>query len=76
MQEAIGKDYLPTEYGGFNGSLAEGEESYEKLLLSYKTYFDEDGQYGVDETLRQGGSTSSSQGGSSFGSFRKLLFID
>ncbi|XP_065367113.1 uncharacterized protein LOC135959905 [Calliphora vicina] len=54
LQRAIGKEYLPIEYGGSNGSLKEAGKNYEKLLMSFKSYFDEDEKYGVDEKLRPG----------------------
>ncbi|XP_013105379.1 uncharacterized protein LOC106085611 [Stomoxys calcitrans] len=73
LQQTIGKEYLPAEYGGTNSSLAEAEKNFEKLMLSYKPYFDEDEQYGVDEKLRQGeNNVSGLFGGSASGSFRKL----
>lgn len=49
LQQAIGKEYLPEEYGGSNGTLKEAAVIYEKVLLSFKTYFDEDEKYGVNE---------------------------
>lgn len=54
LQKAIGKEYLPTEYGGSNGSLDEAIVNFEKLLLEYEPYFIEDAKYGVDEASRQG----------------------
>lgn len=73
LQQAISKEYLPADLGGTNSSFDEAEKNYEKLLMSYKAYFDEDDQYGVDEKLRQGeNSVSELFGGSASGSFRKL----
>ncbi|XP_023295360.2 uncharacterized protein LOC111678290 [Lucilia cuprina] len=69
LQQAIGKEYLPVEYGGSNGTLKEAAENYEKLLLSFKSYFDEDEQYGVDEKLRQGANVSDKASGF----FRKFI---
>lgn len=54
LQKVIGKEYLPTEYGGSNGSLEEAVANFEKQLLEYRPFFEEDAKYGVDETLRQG----------------------
>ncbi|KAM7342376.1 alpha-tocopherol transfer protein isoform 2-T2 [Cochliomyia hominivorax] len=71
LQKAIGKEYLPVEYGGSNGTLKEAAENYEKLLMSFKTYFEEDEIYGVNEKLRKGGNVSTPSS-----SFRKLLNID
>ncbi|XP_061393131.1 uncharacterized protein LOC133328590 [Musca vetustissima] len=73
LQQAIGKEYLPAEYGGTNSSFDESEKNYEKLLMTYKSYFDEDDQYGVDKKLRQGeNGINDLFGGSTSGSFRKL----
>lgn len=72
LQQAIGKEYLPEEYGGSNGTLKEAAALYEKVLLSFKTYFDEDEKYGVNEKLRQGENVCRLFGESATGSFRKL----
>lgn len=57
LQKAIGKEYLPVEYGGSNGSYDEAMANYEQQLNEYSDYFNEDEKYGVDEKLRQSEST-------------------
>ncbi|XP_017106000.2 clavesin-2 [Drosophila bipectinata] len=52
LQKAIGKEYLPVEMGGENGSLANGPSWYETQFNSFSTYFREDEKYVVDEKLR------------------------
>lgn len=53
LQKAIGKEYLPVEYGGNNGTYEEAMTHFEQQLNDFSDYFDEDEKYGVDETLRQ-----------------------
>uniref|UniRef100_A0A6J0RM57 alpha-tocopherol transfer protein-like isoform X1 n=1 Tax=Bactrocera dorsalis TaxID=27457 RepID=A0A6J0RM57_BACDO len=53
LQKAIGKEYLPVEYGGNNGTYEEAMANFEQQLNDFSDYFDEDEKYGVDETLRQ-----------------------
>ncbi|EDW74953.1 uncharacterized protein Dwil_GK15952 [Drosophila willistoni] len=81
LQRAIGKEYLPTELGGNNGSLNDAMAQYESLFTSYATYFKEDGRYVVDEKLRaasekeqQPAPSTLVAGATSEGSFRKLNF--
>ena len=74
LQQAIGLEYLPQEYGGYNGSLKDYGESYLQVLNNFKNYFDEDENYGVNEKLRLGGENSVTGlfGASVSGSFRRL----
>lgn len=72
LQQAIGKEYLPLEYGGSNDSLKEAGKKYENLLLSFKSYFEDDEKYGVDDKLRQGKNICELFSGTVSGSFRKL----
>lgn len=53
LQRAIGKQYLPKELGGENGSLSEGIERYVAQLNEFEDYFREDERYAVDEKLRE-----------------------
>ncbi|XP_067627425.1 alpha-tocopherol transfer protein isoform X2 [Eurosta solidaginis] len=53
LQKTIGKEYLPVEYGGNNGTYEEAMEHFEQQLNEFSDYFDEDEKYGVDESLRQ-----------------------
>ncbi|XP_016928739.2 alpha-tocopherol transfer protein-like [Drosophila suzukii] len=52
LNKAIGKEYLPAELGGENGSLADAMSRYETQLIGFSTYFKEDERYGVNEKLR------------------------
>lgn len=73
LQQAIGIEYLPQEYGGSNGTLKDYGESYLQVLKNFKNYFDEDEKYGVNEKLRQGENSVADLFGTSVsGSFRKL----
>ncbi|XP_017066588.1 clavesin-2 [Drosophila eugracilis] len=80
LQKAIGKEYLPAEMGGENGSLADAMSRYETQLTSFSTYFMEDERYGVDEKLRaasekeQGRAAPLVAGVPNDGTFRKLNF--
>lgn len=53
LQRAIGKEYLPTELGGNNGSLKEGITRYETQLSEFADYFVEDERYGVNAAIRE-----------------------
>ncbi|XP_023295375.2 alpha-tocopherol transfer protein-like [Lucilia cuprina] len=72
----IPKEILPEEYGGLNGSLQNLIDKWEEKILSYRDYFKEDEQYGVDESLRikevEVTDTKSTDMGL-VGSFRKLV---
>ncbi|XP_017120159.1 alpha-tocopherol transfer protein-like [Drosophila elegans] len=72
LYEVIPREYLPEEYGGSNGRIADIQAEAEKQLLSYKSYFAEDSQYGVDEHLRPGKRVSADSIFGVEGSFRKL----
>jgi len=52
LNKAIGKEYLPAELGGENGSLADAMSRYETQLIGFSTYFKEDERYVVNEKLR------------------------
>ncbi|XP_017479761.1 PREDICTED: clavesin-2 isoform X2 [Rhagoletis zephyria] len=53
LHKAIGKEYLPVEYGGTNGTYEEAMTHFEQQLNEFSDYFDEDEKYGVDEKLRE-----------------------
>ncbi|XP_016973950.1 alpha-tocopherol transfer protein-like [Drosophila rhopaloa] len=72
LNKVIPREYLPEEYGGSNGRIADIQAEAEKQLLSYKSYFAEDSQYGVDEHLRPGKRVSADSIFGVEGSFRKL----
>ncbi|XP_034115424.1 alpha-tocopherol transfer protein-like [Drosophila nasuta] len=70
--EHIGKEYLPEEYGGTNGHMVETIAYMEDLLNSYRSYFEQDQQYGTIEELRAGEITTYEAEFGVNGSFRKL----
>lgn len=72
MLEKIPKQYLPKEYGGENGVIQDVVDHWENKLLSYKSYFEEEKQYGTNEKLRPGKPVNSSSLFGIEGSFRKL----
>ncbi|XP_017120157.1 uncharacterized protein LOC108141352 [Drosophila elegans] len=77
LQKAIGKEYLPVEMGGENGTLADAVSRYETQLTGFSTYFKEDERYGVDEKLRAASEKEQAplvSGLPSDGTFRKLNF--
>lgn len=54
LQRTIGgKEYLPSELGGSNGSIKEGVARYEVQLSEFADYFVEDERYGVNAALRE-----------------------
>lgn len=70
--EHVPKNILPVEYGGENGTIQEIIDYWEKKLLSYRDYFNEDKNYGVDESLRIGAPFNQETLFGTDGSFRKL----
>ncbi|KAH8321771.1 hypothetical protein KR067_000745, partial [Drosophila pandora] len=80
LQKAIGKEYLPAEMGGENGSLANGPSWYEEQLNSFSAYFREDEKYVVDEKQREASQKEQEKlpplvgGVGNEGSFRRLNF--
>ncbi|KAH8418583.1 hypothetical protein KR222_003035, partial [Zaprionus bogoriensis] len=82
LQRTIGKEYLPTELGGSNGSLNDGIARYESQLTNFAAYFRDDERFGVDEKLREASEKEQRQPvGAGVagvtgeeGSFRKLNF--
>lgn len=72
LYKIIPKDYLPLEYGGTNGTIAEIIEKTEKDLLAFNDYFIENDQYMVNEKLRPGKQLNMDTVFGLEGSFRKL----
>ncbi|KAH8375261.1 hypothetical protein KR200_004039, partial [Drosophila serrata] len=72
LSEVIPIEYLPEEYGGSNGRIADIQAEAEKQFSAYKEYFAEDSQYGVDERLRPGKRVNADSIFGVEGSFRKL----
>ncbi|XP_017027177.1 alpha-tocopherol transfer protein-like [Drosophila kikkawai] len=72
FSKVIPLEYLPKEYGGSNGCISDILAEAEKQFLSYKEYFAEDSQYGVNEQLRPGQRVDADSIFGIEGSFRKL----
>lgn len=54
LYEQIPQKYLPTEYGGENGSIEQLVKDWEQRILDYKQYWVDEENYGTDERLRPG----------------------
>ncbi|XP_062132814.1 uncharacterized protein LOC133843325 [Drosophila sulfurigaster albostrigata] len=81
LQKAIGKEYLPVELGGDNGSLNDAMSRYEAQFNSFASYFIDDERFGVDEKLRAANEKEQQRNAQLVsgvtgeeGSFRKLNF--
>lgn len=72
LYKHIPRESLPAEYGGSNGTLEDGINTWEKKLLNYKEYFEEEAKYGTNEKLRRGRPVDSESLFGIDGSFRKL----
>lgn len=72
MTKQIPLKYLPKEYGGENGSIAEIIEEWDKKLDEYRDYFRKMAEYGTDEKLRPGKAIDFNSMFGIDGSFRKL----
>lgn len=74
LYEHIPRDVMTVEYGGHNGYQVEALKHWEEIMLRYKDYFATDDNFGVNDRLRVGISTSLevSQLTGLNGSFRKL----
>ncbi|KAI5641589.1 CRAL/TRIO domain-containing protein [Phthorimaea operculella] len=77
MYKYIPKDILPSEYGGYGGTESEITEYWKQKVKEYRTWLEEDEEFGTDETLRPvkpnpatTGTTADVNGVE--GSFRKL----
>ncbi|KNC21669.1 hypothetical protein FF38_09802 [Lucilia cuprina] len=72
LYDYIPQECLPAEYGGSNGTVQDVINTWEKKLLDYKSYFDEEVQYCTNEKLRPGRPVNSESLFGIEGSFRKL----
>uniref|UniRef100_A0A1B0C811 CRAL-TRIO domain-containing protein n=1 Tax=Lutzomyia longipalpis TaxID=7200 RepID=A0A1B0C811_LUTLO len=54
LQAAISSEFLPAEYGGQGGTIAEIAANWEKKLLEKREWFLDDEKYGTDEKKRRG----------------------
>ena len=52
LYKYIPQEYLPEEYGGSNGSIAELIDLAVAKFKEYRDYYLEEREYGVDEKLR------------------------
>ncbi|XP_037813925.1 alpha-tocopherol transfer protein-like [Lucilia sericata] len=64
--------YLPKEYGGENGCIADLTVEWEKKLDDYRDYFKKNAEFGTDEKLRPGKAIDFDSMFGIEGSFRKL----
>lgn len=74
MYKVVPQRLMPAEYGGDAGSLESIINTWEKRIISYRDYYKEDEQFGVDESkriMRNGKSSGEKLFGVS-GSFRQL----
>jgi hypothetical protein len=65
---------MPTEYGGEAGTLETIINSWEKRIVSYRDYYKEEEQFGVDEKKRPGAARNGHTDLGTSGSFRQLDF--
>ncbi|XP_017106004.2 alpha-tocopherol transfer protein [Drosophila bipectinata] len=72
LAEVIPREYLPEEFGGSNGRIADIKAEMEKGLVAYQDYFREETKYGVNEQLRPGKRVTADTLFGVEGSFRKL----
>ena len=73
LYKHVPKRLLPKEYGGEAGTVASVINEWEKRIMSYRSYYEEeDTVYGVDERKRVGQKKSSNTIFGVDGSFRQL----
>ncbi|ALC40762.1 CG30339 [Drosophila busckii] len=72
LYKVIPREYLPEEYGGSNGRIAEIIAQMESDIRAYTDYLQQDSQYGVNEQLRPGKRLNPDTLFGIEGSFRKL----
>lgn len=71
LYKHVPRRILPSEYGGESGTVESILNDWEKKLLSYRTYYEEeDSKYGVDEKKR----TDQIQSFGVNGTFRQMAF--
>ncbi|KAH8239426.1 hypothetical protein KR032_004206, partial [Drosophila birchii] len=68
----IPKKYLPVEYGGENGSIPELLKEWEQRIQAHRGYWEEENNYGTDESLRVGQPVDFESLFGMQGSFRQL----
>ncbi|EDV98110.1 alpha-tocopherol transfer protein [Drosophila grimshawi] len=72
LSKIIPREYLPEEYGGSNGRIADIIVEMERQMLSYNDYLKDEMNYGVNEQLRPGKHLTPDTLFGIEGSFRKL----
>lgn len=73
LYKHVPKRLLPTEYGGDAGTLESIISEWEKRMMSYRSYYqEEDTLYGVDESKRDGQDKSFNTNFGTDGTFRQL----
>ncbi|XP_002026122.2 uncharacterized protein LOC6601034 [Drosophila persimilis] len=72
LYEQVPKKYLPVEYGGENGSIPEIIAEWEQRILAYRGFWEEENNYGTDESLRLGKAVDFESLFGLQGSFRQL----
>ncbi|XP_067627405.1 retinol-binding protein pinta-like [Eurosta solidaginis] len=68
----VPREYLPIEYGGENGTIADIIERMEEKLLRYRDHFLLEPKFGTNEKLREGSLYSYENCFGLHGSFRRL----
>ena len=74
LQEALGKDVLPVEYGGTNGTMQENIDDIHKMILNNRKWLIEQTKLKANEQKRVGKGKSYSDVFGMEGSFRQLEF--
>lgn len=72
LYEHVPRKLLPAEYGGEAGPIQDVIDQWEKKILSYRKFFEEDEQYRTEESKRPGRPKNSESIFGIEGSFRKL----
>ncbi|XP_028175891.1 alpha-tocopherol transfer protein-like isoform X1 [Ostrinia furnacalis] len=70
----VPKEIMPVEYGGNGGTVDEIIDYWIKKIQEYRSWLDEDLQYGTDEHLRPGSPKTAENMFGVEGSFRQLEF--
>lgn len=72
LYKEIPRKLMPTEYGGDAGTIESIISSWEKRIVSYRDYYKEEEQFGVDETKRITQKSAADKLFGVSGSFRQL----
>ena len=72
IYDHISQKILPAEYGGEAGTIQDIISYWEQKLISYRSFFLEDGKYGTDERLRVNKLQNADIAFGVDGSFKKL----